>query len=156
MDINSDRLALWPGYFDSRLSRSEGRRVGVDYSVPKPDLEGLAWAARQVGLKKIKREAGVSHPKRPYGKEGRLWISSKSADSEIGTGKKEEIMQLIGLNWKQLYLERKQEEAAVKSAGPKVGDKRGKSQRKRSSAAQQASKRAQRHRQQRSRKKSKR
>ena len=70
MDHNPDRLCVWPGYFDMKQSRRSGRRVPKDASVLKPDLEGLFRAAREVGLRKIKREEHVSHPKRPHGKEG--------------------------------------------------------------------------------------
>ena len=66
MEHNPDRICVWPGYFDAKTSRRGGRRVPRDSSVLKPDLEGLYLAARKVGLKKIKREEGTSHPQRPY------------------------------------------------------------------------------------------
>ena len=84
MDHNPDRIALWPGYFDAKASRRSGRRVPKDSSVLKPDLEGLFIASRALGLKKIKREERVSHPNRPHGKEGRLWVSKKGAQESIG------------------------------------------------------------------------
>ena len=56
MDHNPDRLCVWPGYFDAKISRRKGRRVPRDSSVLKPDLEGLFNAARKVCLNKIKRE----------------------------------------------------------------------------------------------------
>ena len=52
MDHNPDRLCVWPGYFDAKISRRKGRRVPKDSSVLKPDLEGLFYAARKVGQKK--------------------------------------------------------------------------------------------------------
>ena len=70
MDHNPDRIAVWPGYFDAKVSRRSGRRVPRDSSVLKPDLEGLFIASRAVGLRKIKREERVSHPNRPHAKEG--------------------------------------------------------------------------------------
>ena len=79
MDHNPDRICVWPGYFDLKSSRRSGRRVPKDASVLKPDLEGLFMAARQVGLKKIKREENISHPQRPNSREGRLWVSSAGA-----------------------------------------------------------------------------
>ena len=53
MDHNPDRIAVWPGYFDAKVSRRSGRRVPRDSSVLKPDLEGLFIASRALGLKKI-------------------------------------------------------------------------------------------------------
>ena len=88
MDHNPDRLCVWPGYFDMKQSRRSGRRVPKDASVLKPDLEGLFRAAREVGLRKIKREEHVSHPKRPHGKEGRLWVSASGAKESIGAASK--------------------------------------------------------------------
>ena len=81
MEHNPDRIALWPGYFDGKVSRRNGRRVPRDSAVLKPDLEGLFIAARAAGLKKVKREEKISHPNRPHGKEGRLWVS-KRGDAE--------------------------------------------------------------------------
>lgn len=153
MDFNPDRMVLWPGYFNSKVSRRAGRRVPKDSSVPNPDLDGLIWAARSIGLRKIKTEEKVSHPSRPHEKEGRLWVSSKGAASDIGSGKKEEIMQMVGLKWREMLVERKNEEREATKAGPKAGDRRAKSQRKSSGAAKQAAARAAASRQNRGRKK---
>lgn len=138
MQHNPDRIVIWPGYFDARSSRRSGRRVSADSAVAKPDLEGLVWAARSLGLKKMKREEGVSHPQRPHAKEGRLWVSASAASNSIGSDKKEEILQMIGTQWSELLLQRKDEEKKASSAGPKVGDEKGRTQRKVSSAAKQA------------------
>ena len=71
-------MTLWTRYFDSKLSRSEGRRVPKEASIPNPSLDALVWAARDVGLSKMKRDLEASHPSRPHSKEGRLIsISSK-------------------------------------------------------------------------------
>lgn len=142
MEHNSDKVSLWPGYFNSKLSRSGGRRVPVDSSVPKPDLEGLLWAARKVGITKMKREEGTSHPKRPNLKEGRLWISLSAASKILGTGNKEEMMQIIGGVWKESYAKQVEQEKAERKKGPKVGDKRARSQFKQNKAAQNAARRA--------------
>jgi signal recognition particle subunit SEC65 len=142
MEHNSDKVSLWPGYFNSKLSRSGGRRVPVDSSVPKPDLEGLLWAARKVGITKMKREEGTSHPKRPNLKEGRLWISLSAASKILGTGNKEEMMQIIGGVWKESYSKQVEQEKAERKKGPKVGDKRARSQFKQNKAAQNAARRA--------------
>ena len=130
MDHNPDRLCVWPGYFDMKRSRRAGRRVPKDSSVLKPDLEGLFNAARAVGLRKIKREEHTSHPRRPHGREGRLWVSSSGAKESIGAGSKDELLQLIGGQWREM--QRNQRQAAVQETarGPKAGDRRARSQRK--------------------------
>ena len=130
MEHNPDRISVWPGCFNAKTSRRSGRRVPKDASVLKPDLEGLYLAARKVGLKKIKREEGTSHPRRPYGKEGRLWVSSAGAKQSIGANSKEEVMQLIGGVWRQMQKDRRASEQQQQAAGPKAGDRRARSQRK--------------------------
>ena len=121
MDHNPDRIAVWPGYFDAKSSRRSGRRVPKDSSVLKPDLEGLFIASRALGLRKIKREERVSHPNRPHAKEGRLWVSKKGAKESIGAGSKEEIMQLIGGQWRQMQKIRETMRKKLKSAARKLG-----------------------------------
>ena len=81
MSGDSSRIRIWTGYFDSRLSRSEGRRVSVVNAIPKPDLDSIALAARSLGIRKMKRETNHSHPKRPRAKEGYLVMSTKDAHS---------------------------------------------------------------------------
>jgi signal recognition particle subunit SEC65 len=110
MDHNPDRIAVWPGYFNAKSSRRSGRRVPRDSSVLKPDLEGLFIASRALGLKKVKREERVSHPNRPHGKEGRLWVSKKGANESIGASTKEEILQLIGGQWRQMQKDQRSNE----------------------------------------------
>ncbi len=127
---NPDRIVLWPGYFNSKLSRKQGRRVAKKASVADPTLDGLALAARNVGLSKMKREADTPHPKRPSAKEGRLWISKRDAESSLGFSGKEQVMQAIGGKWRSSVKELKAQEKAAKKSGPKAGDKRGRAQRK--------------------------
>ena len=81
-------------------------------------------------LKKIKREENVSHPNRPYGKEGRLWVSRSGAKGSIGASNKEELLQMIGGQWRQMQKDAKENEAQRVAEGPKTGDRRGRSQRK--------------------------
>lgn len=130
MDHNPDRLCVWPGYFDIKLSRRSGRRVPKDSAVTKPDLEGLFLAAREVGLKKVKREESISHPHRPHAQEGRLWVSSSGAKEAIGANSKEEVLQLIGGQWRQMQRDQRHHEEQQAMQGPKAGDRRAQSQRK--------------------------
>ncbi len=130
MDHNPDRLCVWPGYFDARTSRRSGRRVPKDSSVLKPDLEGLFLAARKLGLKKIKREERVSHPARPHQGEGRMWVSRAGSKQSVGANSKEELLQLIGAQWRQMQREQKEANADRAARGPQTGDRRARSQRK--------------------------
>lgn len=129
-DHNPDRIVLWPGYFNIKLSRKQGRRVSKDSAVSDPTLDTLALAARNVGLTKMKREADTPHPKRASQKEGRLWLSKKDLTATLGTTSKEETMQVIAKKWRAKQREMKEQEVAAKKAGPKTGDKQARSQRK--------------------------
>ena len=144
MEHNPDRIALWPGYFDGKVSRRNGRRVPRDSAVLKPDLEGLFIAARAAGLKKVKREEKISHPNRPHGKEGRLWVSKRGAKESIGANSKEEVLQLVGGQWRQMQKELRENEKEASKRGPMTGDRRARSQRKGGNKARAAQARAQR------------
>jgi signal recognition particle subunit SRP19 len=125
-----DRIVVWPGYFDIKTSRRAGRRVSKDRAIAEPTLDGLAFAARAAGIKKMKREEKTCHPSRPHVKEGRLWIAIADAQKATGAESKEGILQAIGSAWKDQHHDAKAVEKAAKIAGPKAGDKRGRSQRK--------------------------
>ncbi|HJM41143.1 MAG TPA: signal recognition particle subunit SRP19/SEC65 family protein [Candidatus Thalassarchaeaceae archaeon] len=130
MANHPDRIVVWPGYFDLKTSRRSGRRVSKNRSVVNPSLDGLAYAARSAGIRKMKREENTSHPSRPHAQEGRLWISTADALSATGADSKEGILQVIGSAWNSQQSEAKAAEKAAKTSGPKAGDKRGQSQRK--------------------------
>lgn len=130
MANNPDRLVIWPGYFDSKSSRRSGRRVSKDRAVLNPSLDGLAYAARNAGIRKMKKENGISHPSRPHAAEGRLWLSTTDALSATGASSKEGVLQAIGSAWKKQDAETKVAEKKAKISGPKAGDKQGRTQRK--------------------------
>ena len=130
MANNPERIVVWPGYFDSKTSRRSGRRVSKDRAVANPTLDGLAYAARSAGIRKMKKEENTSHPARPNEQEGRLWISIKDALAATGSNSKEGVLQAIGTAWNSQQSEIKAAEKAAKVSGPKAGDKRGRTQRK--------------------------
>ena len=130
MSGDASRIRIWTGYFDARLSRSEGRRVSVKNAIPKPDLDSIALAARSLGIRKMKREANHSHPKRPRAKEGYLVLSTKDAHSAAGTNSKEELMGAIGSRLAATYQEAKEKANEERKRGPRKGDRAARSQRK--------------------------
>jgi len=122
-------MTLWTRYFDSKLSRSEGRRVPKEASIPNPSLDALVWAARDVGLSKMKRDLEASHPSRPHSKEGRLILSTQEAISVTRAESKEGVMQSIGLRLRRQFKEAKVDESTNKKP-QKKGDKQIRNQRK--------------------------
>jgi len=49
MTADKSKMTLWTRYFDSKLSRSEGRRVPKEASIPNPSLDSIVWAAKRFG-----------------------------------------------------------------------------------------------------------
>ncbi|MCH2268596.1 MAG: hypothetical protein DSY41_03120 [Candidatus Poseidoniales archaeon] len=130
MPHDASKMNLWTGYFDSRLSRAGGRRVPKEASVSNPTLETVAWAARAVGITKMKRESEASHPSRPHQQEGRLVLSAQDALSATNADSKEGVMQSIGICLRSQMKEAKEHDSQVRARGPSKGDRRRRAQRK--------------------------
>ncbi len=122
-------MILWTGYFDSRLSRSDGRRVPKEASIPKPTLESVVWAARSAGIRKMRQEPEASHPSRPHAKEGRLVMPPRHVFEVTETSSKEGVMKAIGTALRKRSQDAK-EQGKDATRGPAKGDRRGRSQRK--------------------------
>ena len=129
MAAKREEMTLWTGYFDSRKSRSDGRRVPRGASIPKPTLEAVVWAARSTGIRKMRQEPDASHPSRPHAKEGRLVMPPSHALEATGASSKEGVMQVIGQVLRKRSQEAK-EQGKTPASGPAKGDRRQRSQRK--------------------------
>ena len=129
MSADKSKMIIWTRYFDSKLSRSEGRRVPKEASIPNPSLDAIVWAARDVGLSKMKRDTEASHPSRPHNNEGRLILSTQEAISVTKAESKEGVMQSIGLRLRRQFKESKNDES-VKKKSQKKGDRQIRTQRK--------------------------
>ena len=123
------KMTLWTGYFDSKLTRSSGRRVAKDASIPQPSLDALAWAAKKFGIRN-KKHPEASHPSRPHAAEGRLVISASDAMEATGSESKEGVMRHIGLKMRSEMMDSRQEGRKDASSGPAKGDRRKRAQRK--------------------------
>jgi len=130
MAERKDEMWVWTGYFDSRLSRSAGRRVPSEASVPNPTLDSIAWAARAAGITRMRRKAETSHPSRPHAQEGRLELSVKDALSSTKAESKEGVLQTIGLRLRTQMKEAKAAEAEATARGPAKGNRQQRAQRK--------------------------
>lgn len=75
-----DKLVVWPIYFDSTRSRSEGRMVSAYEGIKEPTLDDIITAALKAGFKpEIEREK--RHPKTWYESSGRILIPKKGPKS---------------------------------------------------------------------------
>ncbi len=124
------KMTLWTGYFDSKLTRSSGRRVAKDASIPQPSLDALAWAAKKAGIRKMKKQPEANHPSRPHASEGRLVLDTNDAMEATASDSKEAVMRQIGLKMRSEMMESKQEGRKDASSGPAKGDRRKRAQRK--------------------------
>ena len=70
-------LVVYPEYFDSRLSRKEGRRVAKDAAREAPTLEDIEKAARAAGLE-ARAEPKSAFPPRWFERRGRLVVKKKA------------------------------------------------------------------------------
>jgi signal recognition particle subunit SRP19 len=75
-----DRQILWVDYFNSSLSRSDGRRVPTNQAVKNPTLQELAKAAERLKLQAEVIEAAF--PKRMSVKTGYLSIPKAKKKSQ--------------------------------------------------------------------------
>ena len=130
MAERKDEMWVWTGYFDSRLSRSAGRRGPSEASVPNPTLDSIAWAARAAGITRMRRKAETSHPSRPHAQEGRLELSVKDALSSTKAESKEGVLQTIGLRLRTQMKEARAAEAQATARGPAKGNRQQRAQRK--------------------------
>jgi signal recognition particle subunit SRP19 len=70
-------LVVYPEYFDSRLSRKDGRRVPKEAARESPTLEDVERAARAAGLEP-RAEPKSAFPPRWWERRGRVLVKKKS------------------------------------------------------------------------------
>ena len=71
---------FWVDYFDSALSREEGRRVNLPLATKNPTVEELAQAARALGYEPHVEKA--RHPTRPTRPSGYIQVEKKAGKKE--------------------------------------------------------------------------
>ncbi|HVP23135.1 MAG TPA: signal recognition particle subunit SRP19/SEC65 family protein [Conexivisphaerales archaeon] len=70
------KQVFWLDYFDSALSREEGRRVSLPLATRGPTVDELAQAARRLGYEPHVEKA--RHPARPTKPSGYIQIAKKA------------------------------------------------------------------------------
>ncbi|KAF5417043.1 MAG: Signal recognition particle 19 kDa protein [Candidatus Methanogaster sp.] len=74
----TDRIVIWPIYFDSKVSRNGGRRVSRRSAVKSPKLDEIAEAARMLKLN-CTVEDTKAHPAAWWAKQGRVLVKKTDA-----------------------------------------------------------------------------
>jgi signal recognition particle subunit SRP19 len=77
---DKDKLVVWPIYFDSTRSRSEGRMVSTQEGVKEPTLDDIVTAALKAGFKP-ETEREMRHPKTWHESAGRILVPKKGPKS---------------------------------------------------------------------------
>jgi signal recognition particle subunit SRP19 len=76
-----DHLIIWLDYFNSTLSRAEGRRVPLDKAVKAPTLDELCQAASLLGY--TPKPFQARHPKRSHIQSGYIAIEKKMNKTKV-------------------------------------------------------------------------
>ena len=74
-------ILIWVDYFNSNISRSEGRRIPLNQSVKNPTLQELVEAEKRVGYDPTFQTAFF--PKRPYTPSGYISIVKKKRKNDV-------------------------------------------------------------------------
>lgn len=77
-----EKTILWPAYFDSSKTRSEGRKLPKNLAIANPTIAELHVAAAKLGLKP-EMEAEAAHPTIPWRKTGRILVEKKEPKMQI-------------------------------------------------------------------------
>ena len=85
-------LVIYPEYFDFNLKRSEGRKVPVNISVKKPNIDELYSITKDIGIEV--KKSSKSHPSN--------WSSELGSINLFYEGKKMELLHKIGKELKNL------------------------------------------------------
>lgn len=78
----TEKIIVWPAYFDSTKTRKDGRRVPKSLAVPSPKVLELKEAAEKIGLEH-EIVSDSSYPKTPWQKTGMLLVKKKEAKAQI-------------------------------------------------------------------------
>jgi len=90
-----DKVILWPAYFDSTRTRTEGRRVPKNLAVPSPKLEELQKAAERIGLHS-EAVLEAKCPSAPWQKTGMILVSKKGSKTRIIREIAKELLNIRG------------------------------------------------------------
>jgi signal recognition particle subunit SRP19 len=73
---------IWPAYFDSSLTRSEGRRVPKALAIADPTAKKIGEAVEKLGLNSVV-ELDSSYPTHSWKKDGRILVETKTSKPQI-------------------------------------------------------------------------
>lgn len=75
-------MIIWPAYLDSRKSRSQGRRVPLEYAVESPSASEILRAAKKLHLE-ARMESEKSYPASWWESSGRVLVEYEGSKREL-------------------------------------------------------------------------
>ena len=85
-------IVLYPEYFDFNLKRSAGRKIPINISVKKPNVDELYSITKDIGTEV--KKSSKSHPSN--------WSAEQGSINLFYDGKKMELLHKIGKELKNL------------------------------------------------------
>ena len=77
-----DKIIIWPAYFDSTKTRSDGRKVPKNLAVPSPKILEVKEAAEKLGLSN-ELVADAGYAKMPWLKTGMVLVKKKGSKGQV-------------------------------------------------------------------------
>jgi len=93
-----DKIVIWPIYFNSKVTRKQGRRVPLELAVEDPKAEEIYQVAEKIGLNPILEE-DKAYPKMWWKERGRILVDK--------TKSKTTILKEIAIQLKEFRLKQK-------------------------------------------------
>jgi signal recognition particle subunit SRP19 len=88
-----DKFIVWPMYFESTRTRTEGRRVPKNLAVPSPKISEVKDAADKLGLN-YELVADAAFPKMPWLKSGMILVEKRRPKEEVMKEIAKELMRI--------------------------------------------------------------
>ncbi|MCD6095223.1 MAG: signal recognition particle protein Srp19 [Thermoprotei archaeon] len=82
MSRHKGYIVVWPVYFDSERSRSEGRKVAKEFSIPNPSLDEIIKALERLNIKYVV-EKDKLYPKFWWFYKGRVLVEKRMSKAEL-------------------------------------------------------------------------
>jgi signal recognition particle subunit SRP19 len=112
-------VIIWPAYLDSKLSRTEGRRIPVNLGAPDVTVQMLKEAAEMGGLQ-AEVEAGKRYPRQGVDRGGYLVLENPEGH------KKKRLLLMLAKGTRRVVARRLAAQQAAEAKKGKKGKKKGK------------------------------
>lgn len=78
----TEKIVLWPAYFDSTKTRKEGRKIPKNLATPSPKISEIKEAVEKLGLD-YELVLDTGYPKAPWLKTGMILVAKSETKSHM-------------------------------------------------------------------------